>query len=52
MMNDMGIGITGYRFDQQSNEFYLQRTLHDTLYELPFSSTTIRVFRSVREIKI
>jgi AAA15 family ATPase/GTPase len=37
-MNDMGIGITGYRFDQQSNEFYLQRTLHDTLYELPFSS--------------
>ena len=38
MMNDMGIAITGYRFDQQSNEFYLQRTLHDTLYELPFSS--------------
>ena len=38
MMNDMGIGITGYRFDQQSNEFYLQRTLNDTLYELPFSS--------------
>ena len=38
MMNDMGIGITGYRFDQQSNEFYLQRTMHDTLYELPFSS--------------
>jgi AAA15 family ATPase/GTPase len=38
MMNDMGIGITGYRFDQQSNEFYLQRTLHDALYELPFSS--------------
>ena len=38
MMNDMGIGITGYRFDKQSNEFYLQRTLHDTLYELPFSS--------------
>jgi AAA15 family ATPase/GTPase len=38
MMNDMGIGITGYRFDQQSNEFYLQRTLQDTLYALPFSS--------------
>ena len=38
MMNDMGIGITGYRFDQQRNEFYLQRTMHDTLYELPFSS--------------
>ena len=38
MMNDMGIGITGYRFDQQSNEFFLQRILHDTLYELPFSS--------------
>ena len=38
MMNDMGIGISGYRFDNQSNEFYLQRTLHDVLYELPFSS--------------
>ena len=38
MMNDMGIGISGYRFDQQSNEFYLQRNLHGTLYELPFSS--------------
>ncbi len=38
MMNDMGIGISGYRFDQQSSEFYLQRTLHNTLFELPFSS--------------
>lgn len=38
MMNDMGIGITGYRFDRQSNEFFLQRTLHDRMYELPFSS--------------
>lgn len=23
-MNDMGISITGFRFDQQSNEFYPQ----------------------------
>ena len=38
VMNDMGIEITGYRFDQQSNDFFLQRTLHDTLYELSFSS--------------
>jgi AAA15 family ATPase/GTPase len=37
MMNDMGIGITEYRFDQHTNEFYLQRNLHDKLYELPFS---------------
>jgi len=37
MMNDMGIGITEYRFDQHTNEFYLQRSLHDKLYELPFS---------------
>ncbi|WP_408634759.1 AAA family ATPase [Porcincola intestinalis] len=34
----MGIGISGYRFDQQSSEFYLQRTLHSKLYELTFSS--------------
>lgn len=38
MMNDMGIAISGYRFDKQQNEFYLQRTLNDTVYELPFSS--------------
>lgn len=38
MMNDMGIGITDYRYDRQTNEFYLQRTLHDNNYELPFSS--------------
>lgn len=38
MMNDMGIGISGYRYDQQSREFYLQRMLRDRLYELPFSS--------------
>ena len=38
MMNDMGVGITDYRYDKQTNEFYLQRNLHDTVYELPFSS--------------
>lgn len=38
MMNDMGIGISGYRYDQHRNEFYLQRTIHDTVFELPFSS--------------
>lgn len=38
MMNDMGVGITDYRYDRGTNEFYLQRTLHDTVYELPFSS--------------
>lgn len=38
MMNDMGVGITDYRYDNQTNEFYLQRNLHDTVYELPFSS--------------
>ena len=50
MMNDMGIGITGYRFDQQSNEFYLQRTLHDTLYELPFSSESDGTRKLVDEL--
>ena len=38
MMNDMGIEISGYRFDPQQNDFYLQRTLRDMVYELPFSS--------------
>ena len=38
MMNDMGIAISGYRFDTQQNDFYLQRTLRDMVYELPFSS--------------
>ena len=38
MMNDMGIAISGYRFDNERNEFYLQRLLNKTVYELPFSS--------------
>ena len=38
MMNDMGIDISGYRFDSGRNEFFLQRTLQDAVYELPFSS--------------
>ena len=38
MMNDMGIAISGYRFDNQRSEFYLQRILNETVYELPFSS--------------
>lgn len=36
LMNDMGIGITGYRFDKENSQFYLQRTLHDKVYELSF----------------
>jgi len=38
MMNDMGIEISGYRYDTGRDEFFLQRTLPDGTYELPFSS--------------
>jgi hypothetical protein len=38
MMNDMGIDISGYRFDSGRNEFFLQRIMQNTVYELPFSS--------------
>ena len=35
-LNDMGIDIAGYRFDNENQQFYLQRSLHDKIYELPF----------------
>ena len=38
LMNDMGIDIAGFRFDKENSEFYLQRTVGDKLYELPFVS--------------
>ena len=38
MMNDMGIDISGYRFSEADNQFMLQRTLHNSIFELPFSS--------------
>lgn len=36
-LNDMGIDITGYRFDEENHELYLQRTLCGKKYELPFA---------------
>lgn len=36
--NDMGIEITGARYDEKEKQFYLERTLHDKKYELPIES--------------
>lgn len=36
LMNDMGIDITGYRFDNAENQFYLERMIQNTTYELSF----------------
>lgn len=35
-LNDMGIDIDNYRFDEGENQLYIQRNLHDKIYELPF----------------
>ena len=35
-MNDMGIDISGYRFDKEQAEIYMKRTIGDKTYELPF----------------
>ena len=36
-LNDIGIDISGYRYDKEQKEFYLQRSLGGETYELPFS---------------
>lgn len=35
-LNDMGIDMTGYRFDEEERQLYTQRTVNGKLYELPF----------------
>jgi hypothetical protein len=35
-LNDMGIDVTGYRFDEDEKQLYTQRMLNDKIYELPF----------------
>ena len=35
-LNDMGIDMTGYRFDKEERQLYTQRTVNGKLYELPF----------------
>jgi hypothetical protein len=37
-LNDMDIDITDYRFDEQNNQFYLQRKVNNNKYELAFES--------------
>ena len=36
-LNDMDIDITGYRYDEDTKQLFLQRTLSSQEYELPFS---------------
>ena len=35
-LNEMGIDITGYRYDADRREIYVKRTVHGAIYELPF----------------
>lgn len=37
VLNDMGIDLTGYRFDEEQQKLYTQRTVDGEVYELPFS---------------
>lgn len=36
-LNDTGIDVTGYRFDEDGNKLYMQRTIDNTVYELQFA---------------
>ena len=36
MMNDMGIEISGYRYDKENEQFLLQRVIGDKEYDIPF----------------
>lgn len=36
MMNDMGIEISGYRYDKESDQFLLQRIVGNKEYDIPF----------------
>ena len=35
-LNDVGIDITGYRYDDNSKRLFTQRTINGKVYELPF----------------
>lgn len=36
-LNDVGVDMTGYRFDEEGKQFYTQRVVNGKLYELKFS---------------
>lgn len=38
MMNDMGIAISDYRYDEDWEEFFLQRKIGDKVYDLSFAN--------------
>jgi AAA15 family ATPase/GTPase len=38
LLNDMGIDITDYRFEEENHQFFLQRTINDEHFELLFTS--------------
>ena len=49
-MNDMGIDISGYRFDPDQEEFYLKHIVNGTNYELAFgeeSEGTRKIFSAL-----
>lgn len=55
LLNDMGIDITDYRFDEVSNQFYLQRNIDNKMYELPFleeSDGTRKLFAALPVILV
>ncbi len=37
-LNDMGIDLSGYRFDDEEKQLYTQRTVNEKVYELKFSN--------------
>ena len=54
-LNSMGIDVSGYRFDPEQNRLFLQHTIDDQIFELPFeaeSDGTRKIFSSLPVILI
>lgn len=37
-LNDVGIDLSGYRYDEDSKHLFTQRTINGKVYELPFEA--------------
>jgi hypothetical protein len=51
-LNDTGIDMSGYRFDEEAKQFYTQRTVDGTVYELPFSDESAGTQKMIAALPI
>lgn len=51
-LNDTGIDMSGYRFDEEAKQFYTQRTVDGKIYELPFSDESAGTQKMIAALPI